>query len=175
MTDNELLLLLQQKPEKGLEAIVRQYSAYVMKIVSTRLSDVCTKEDMEEAVSDIFLLFYQSSRKEGFVCRSLRGFLSVVAARHCISVFRQKCRHPAAIPLDEIAEPACPPPMAETGLHEALAKLDGTDRALIIRRYFFGQRSKEIAAEMQMKPNTVDKRLSRALVRLRRLMEEDDQ
>ncbi len=175
MTDNELLRLLQQNPEKGLEAVVRQYSAYVMKIVYTRLGDVCTREDMEETVSDIFLLFFQSGQKNGFAYSSLRAFLSVVAARHCISVFRQKCRQPGIVPLDEVPEPACPAPMEDTGLKEALTKLDDVDRNLIIRRYFFGQKSKEIAAEMQMKPNTVDKRLSRALVKLKQLMEEDDQ
>ena len=47
MNDTQLTKLLKDDPQKGFEAVIRQYSAYVMKIAYTRLRDVCTREDIE--------------------------------------------------------------------------------------------------------------------------------
>lgn len=176
MTDEELTALLKTDPKQGLAAVVGQYSAYVMKIARTRLGDVCAWEDMEEAVSDIFLIFYRKGRETGFEIRSVRAFLSVIAARHCTDIFRKKCRDGGTVPLEELAEEPHSDDFTDGyALAEYLQRLDPTDRQLIMRRYFFGQKSREIAAELHMKPNTVDKRISRALAVLRKMMEEDAQ
>ena len=47
MNDNELLDLLKKEPQRGLSAVVRQYSAYVMKIAYVKLGEVCTNEDKQ--------------------------------------------------------------------------------------------------------------------------------
>ena len=65
MEDNELLGLLKNSPQKGLAAVVKQYSAYVYKIAYTRLGRVCSREDIEEAVSDIFMRFFLASQNDG--------------------------------------------------------------------------------------------------------------
>lgn len=90
MNDNELLDLLKKEPQSGLSAVVRQYSAYVMKIAYVKLGEVCTNEDIEEAVSDIFFKFYKMGTDCGFAMTSVRGILSVIAERHCIDIFRRQ-------------------------------------------------------------------------------------
>lgn len=65
MEDNELLGLLKNSPQEGLAAVVKQYSAYVYKIAYTRLGRVCSREDIEEAVSDIFMRFFLASQNDG--------------------------------------------------------------------------------------------------------------
>ncbi|SFC99491.1 sigma factor-like helix-turn-helix DNA-binding protein [Ruminococcus albus] len=139
MNDTELIGMLQSSPQSGMAALIKRYSGYVFKIVYTKLGGLYTEQDMEEAVSDIFLRFYRAGEKDGFRIRSLRGLLSLIAERHCIDV------------LKELGEP---------------------DTTIFIRKYFFGQRSSDIAREMKMNANTVDKRISRGLVRLRKMLEE---
>ena len=175
MTDNELLRLLKNDPQNGLAAVVEQYNAYVMKIAFLRLNDVCTNEDIEEIVSDIFFKFFQFGCKNNFDISSVKAVLSVISARHCIDVFRKKMQEIRPVPIDDIPN--------EIGVFETypsdsiiadiLKKLNDTARKIIIRRYFFGQKSKEIAKGLNMKPSAVDTRISRALVRLRKIMKED--
>ena len=88
MTDDELLRLLKADPQNGLTKVVLQYNAYIMKIARMRLNDVCTNEDIEEIVSDIFLKFFQFGCKNNFDISSVKAVLSVIATRHCIDVFR---------------------------------------------------------------------------------------
>ena len=176
MTDMELIELLRSEPERGLAEVVRQYSHYVLKIANTRLGGICSREDIEEAVSDIFLRFYTVGRRSGFAVGSVRSSLSLIAGRHCINVFNKKCSRQNDLALDDFIEFMA----AETDdkelslmLTEAVKKLGEPDTEIFLRKYFFGQKTEDIAKEINMKPNTVDKRISRGLVKLRIILEEE--
>lgn len=175
MKDEELLDLLRKDPQKGLAAVVGRYSAYVLKIARTRLDGLCTREDIEELVSDVFFGFYEHGRKCGFEILSLRGCLAVIAERRCIDRIAQCLRRGETVPLDDIAEtlPDEIPSDDHRQLTEALKKLGEPDTSIFIRKYFLGQRTADIAKELHMRANTVDKRVSRGLVRLRKILEEE--
>ena len=174
MDDNELLGLLKKSPHEGLEAVVEQYSAYVYKIVYTRLGSVCSREDIEEAVSDIFMRFYLASQNENTEIRSVCAYLAAVSQRHCINIFGRQIKRTSDIPLDEIENTVYEDISAESNsdLIDAVHKLGEPDSHIIIRRYYFGQPVSEIAKDLNMKSNTVSKRLSRGLKRLRKILEE---
>ena len=174
MSDKELIELLKRSPEQGLAAVVIRYTAYVMKIVRTKLDNICTHEDMEELVSDIFFSFYRQGQKCGFEIGSLRAFISLIAERRCIDAFRQRIKREDTVPLDDAdAESASADSYDHDMLAEEIKKLGEPDTSIFIRKYFFGQKTADIARELHMKPNTVDKRISRGLVRLRKIMEEE--
>lgn len=174
MTDIEIIALLRSSPQKGLAAVFDRYSAYVYKIVYTKLGDICTNEDIEEAVSDIFFKFYQSVQKDNREIHSLRGYLSLIAERHCIDVFRSRTNDIEPISYDEISDTiSSPDRQPDTELYDALKALGEPDTTIFIRKYFFGQKSSDIALEMNLKPNTVDKRISRGLIKLRKILKEE--
>lgn len=173
MTDKELTDLLKSNPQNGLAAVVGQYSAYVYKIVSIKLNTVCTIEDMEEAVSDVFLLFYRSGKRCGFDMRSIKSYLAVIARRHCANLYNRRFTNSDDISFDEIADMLGEERdnALESVLCDAIKSLGSTDEEIFIRRYFFGQPVKDIAHELHMKPNTVDKRISRGLIKLKKILE----
>ena len=174
MTDMELLELLRKDPDNGLKSVVLQYSAYVMKIAYIKLSGVCTAEDMEEAVSDIFLKFFNAGVKSGFAFESVRGSLSLIAGRHCVDVFRSRVKSETDIPLDEVIEFVADEGIIKddtgTRLVMAVKSLGEPDSSIFMRKYFFGQKSKDIAADLGLKPNTVDKKISRGLKKLKEIL-----
>ncbi len=175
MKDKELLELLRGEPQKGLAAVVERYSAYVIKIARTKLGGLCTNEDIEELVSDVFYGFYRHGCKCGFEIRSPRGCLAIIAERRCIDLIDRIMKNGESISIDEIADflPDEIPTDDHSRLTEALKRLGEPDTSIFIRKYFLGQRTADIAMELHMKPNTVDKRISRGLVRLRKILEEE--
>ena len=104
MEDIELLELLKNSPHEGLAAVVKQYSAYVYKIAYTRLGRVCSREDIEEAVSDIFMRFFLASQNDGTEIRSVCAYLAAVSQRHCINIFQRQIKRTPEISLDEIED-----------------------------------------------------------------------
>lgn len=176
MTDKDIAQLLAQDCEKGLAAAVKQYSGYVYKIVLTRLCDICAKEDIDEAVSDIFFKLFTAA-KEGKCITSVGGYLSVIAQRHSIDVFRRATGKAQSVPLDEIAElPDEQEIFADTSaeLMAALKALGEPDTQIFLRRYFFGQRNKDIAKELGMNVPAVNKRISRGLIKLKNILKEGE-
>ena len=174
MTDKMILQLLKSDPQAGLSAVVDKYSAYILKIVRIKLNDICTAEDMEEAVSDIFLEFFLSGKRCGFEINGLKSYIAVIARRHCAKMFAKHTASPETIPFDE-TEKYISVPEKNTDhdlLISAVSSLGQPDEEIFIRKYFLGQKTKDIAKEMRMKENTVDKRISRGLVRLKKILEE---
>ncbi|WP_024856569.1 RNA polymerase sigma factor [Ruminococcus albus] len=171
MNDNELLILLQSDHERGLEQTVRQYSAYVYKIACTRLYDVCTNEDIEEAVSDVFLAFYNAGVDNGFKFRSVQAILGVIAKRHCIDVFRKKSKCIDTVDYDELENCIADDKDESRELLEAVKELGEPDSTIFIRKYYFGQKNIDIAKELHMSKGTVNMRISRGLKKLKKILE----
>ena len=176
MTDKELAALLESDVQNGLAAAVELYGGYVYKIVLTRLSDICAKEDIDEAVSDIFFKLFTAA-KGGKTFTSVGGYLSVTAQRHCIDLFRKVTGRAQTVPLDEIAELSSEQEIfADTSqeLMNAIKSLGEPDTQIFLRRYFFGQRNKYIARELGMTAAAVNKRISRGLVKLKEILKEGE-
>ena len=177
MTDKKIAALMHTSPERGLEVAVLQYSAYVLKICRIKLSGICSDEDIEEAVSDVFFSFYRYAIKASSGLKTARGLLSVIAARHCNDILRKKYRNAETVSLEDLDKEIPDNGGFGEGDYDlacALHKLGSTDEEIFLRKYFYGQKSSEIAADLGMKTNTVDKRISRGLDRLRSILKEDN-
>ena len=172
MNDKELTELLKCDPQKGFEAVIRQYTPYVMKIARTRLAGVCTNEDAEEAVSDIFFKFYTAGKERGFDITSVKALLVVIAQRHCTDVFRRLSREVETVDYNELENLLADEDAAgdEETLTEALKQLGQPDCDIFIRKYYFGQKNKEIAAELGVSPGTLNSKISRGLEKLRHIL-----
>ena len=176
MTDKEIALLFGSDPDKALAEAVKLYSGYVYKIVLTRLSGICAKEDIDEAVSDIFFKLFSAAR-DGKEFTSVGGYISAIAQRHCIDVFRKITSRAQDIPLDEIAELSGEEDIfaeSSSELMAAIKALGEPDTQIFLRRYFFGQRNKDIAKDLGMNATAVNKRISRGFVRLREILKEGE-
>lgn len=101
----------------------------------------------------------------------------MTAQRHCIDLFRKVTGRAQAVPLDEIAELSNEQEIyAEnsTELMNAIRSLGEPDTQIFLRRYFFGQRNKDIAKDLGMTAAAVNKRISRGLVKLKEILKEGE-
>ena len=170
MTDEQLIRLLRDDPERGFAALIFAYSGYVCAIARSKLGGCGTEEDIEEAVSDVFLQFYQWMQAHPDADIRIRALLAVIAKRHCINRFYALTRQPLCDSFEHLlTEPAdgSPAPDESVLLMQAVLALGEPESSILLRRYYFGQSSKEIGEALGMKPNTVDKKISRSLKKLR--------
>ena len=114
---------------------------------------------------------------------SLKSFIAVVARKRAINLFNKKVREfyhttvEEAIGYDEDAgysEDDIIRAEENQALIDAVKSLGEPDSLIVFRKYYFGQKSKEIAADLGMTTGVVDTRLSRAIKILRDLMGESN-
>lgn len=181
--DDIILKRLNDSPEKGLQLLMDAYMGLVYTIVSGKLRDSCSKEDIEECVSEVFFELFRSRAKIDPQQSSLKTFVALVATRKAINRYNKSNRYYkriATLPEEELfgladaesTEASNDYVDKETreAMIEGIKALGEPDSEIMIRKYYFGQNTKEVAEALQLKPATVDKKVSRGLAKLRSMM-----
>lgn len=180
LDDQKLYSLLITNPGKGLAKVMDRYLAYVYAIVAGRLSGMCAGEDIEECVSDVFYELYRTRAQIDLGKGSLRTYLAVLSKRRAIDAFRRLQRTADRLSLDESAfcleaegagvEQKIVNKETADCLIQGIKALGEPDSQIIIRKFYFGQTSKVIAQALGFKENTVNKKVSRGLEKLKSIL-----
>ena len=142
-------------------------------VAAAALRGVGTEQDAEEAAADAFVYLWEHPEKFDPRRGSLKTWLSVVARSRALDRSREilRCR---AVSLEEIelADPLGVPEALLAGerraaLNAAVDALAEPDREILLRRYYFGQKPREIAAALGLDKKQVDNRLYQTKRRLR--------
>ena len=182
MTDEEILEHFKKDAQMALGLLLDSYTPLVYTIVYNKVKTVCSQEDMEECVSDIFYKFYLQVPQIDLSKGSIKSYLSIIAKRHSINFYQSrfyiKNSPLAALDLKQHDLPDHKINIEDDLLQkenrqkimEAVKSLGEPDSEIFIRKYFEGQNTKEIANQLALKPNTVDKRISRGLKKLKLIL-----
>lgn len=171
LCDEELLNLLRSSPEKGFRALVQQYGGLVTAVIKRILPQAA---DAEACAADVFSEFYLGLDQYDPSKGSLKAWLCVIARHNAVDLARKKM--PTLSP-DEGHDLAPEKTSPESDLEErefrkaVLAEvkaLNGPDREILLRKFYFGESSKEIAARLGLSVSNVDTRTSRAVEKLRK-------
>jgi RNA polymerase sigma-70 factor (ECF subfamily) len=179
ISDIELLELLNNNPDRGLKMMMDNYMALIYTIVFNKLSDMYSKEDIEECVSDVFFEVFHYKSRIDLHKGSIKSFLAVVAKRKAIDMYR-KNKNKNHIPIDDVSEGLFTEKddvvhtiilkESNSELIDAIKSLGEPDSEIILRRYYLLQSSKDISKNIGLKVNTIDKKVSRGIQKLKKLL-----
>ena len=159
---------LRRSDVSALEEVMDAYSAYAAKIIAACLGQALPKEDMEEALADVFVKLWDSRRR-------LRGEVKPYLAAIARNAARDRLRSlRPELPAQEGLPDEAPPPEELAELRErdetvrrAVEAMSPPDRELFIRFYYLEQTVGEISAVTGQNPSTVKSRLRRGREKLR--------
>ena len=176
MEDSKLLRLLHKDPNVGMEQLMDQYAGLVYAVVRGKLSDAfCVSSDIEDCVADVFSDFYSSLERYDPKKSSIKSYLCVLARHRAIDVFRRREKQRGDIWADD---DACLIQLADESIDEAglrrevldaVKSLGEPDTSIIVKKYYLGESSKQIATALKLTVTTVDTRAHRALSKLRKM------
>ena len=178
LEDCEIIELFFERSEQAIREMDRKYGKAVNKTVQNILRE---RQDAEECVNDAYLGVWSSIPPQrpdslgSYVCRIARN--QAVSRLRCLTA--EKRRSDFDLVLDELAE--CVPSAADVEAEIAgkelarsvdrfLASLAYDDRFLFVRRYWYADSVKEIAAAMGQKENRLSVRLFRLREKLRKTL-----
>lgn len=179
MNDKRIIELFFERSEKAISELSSKYGGVVLRIAQNMLQN---RQDAEECVNDTYLGVWNSippQRPESllaFVCRITRN-ISINRAEYNSAQKRkgdsdicfeelQEC-----IPSGETVESRYDADFLSELIDEFLDTLDKKNRMIFVRRYWYMDSLKDIAAEAGLSEGTVRTRLTRLRDKLRVFLE----
>ena len=175
MQEKNIIDAIKAGDEQAMQKIICRYSRLLWSIVEAVLSQVGTTEDMEECVADVFIDLWEHPQKYDESRGSLKAWLSVIARNKAIDRYRQKTKI-QTIPLEEtvLAQMGVESEMENReGLQEALAELTEEEKEILLRRYVYQQKPKEMAVALGLSVKQIENRLYRIKAKMRKQMEQE--
>jgi len=181
METAKLLSLLHKDPGAGMEQLMNQYAGLVYAVVKGRLAaSSCVSTEIEDCVADVFSEFYFERNKFDPKKSSLKTYLCVLARNNAIDILRRRERQHGDVSLDDAVrlpqvaddvtlESEFAQDELRTEVFYAVKALGEPDCGIILRKYYLGESSKEIADTLAMTVSNVDTRTHRALNKLRKM------
>ena len=180
MDGQKILSLLWARAENAIEALA---TAYGKRLHQTAMNILGSLQDAEECVNDTYLAVWNAIPPDK--PDSLAGFVYKVGRNISLKRLRsnsaQKRSTGSDLSLEELAgcipAPALEETLDERELGRAIDRCLDTqsreNRAIFLRRYWFGDEVRQIAADVGLPENTVSARLSRIRQKLKTYLIEE--
>lgn len=177
MEDRYILQLLLDRAERALELLAKRFGKRLMAISMNILG---IHQDAEEAVSDTYWEVWNTVPPQkpdslaGYVYRLGRN-ISLDRVKYLTAEKRDSRYDRSLEELENTIPTAALEQQVEARelgriLNNFLSMLNENDRALFLRRYWFGDEVKVIARDLGLRPNAASVRLLRLRNRLRELL-----
>lgn len=174
--NKKLARRLKRHDEDALDRIILKFSPLVSAIINNITDHSLPREDVEEAVSDVFVDLWNESDR--FDPDHLQGFICAVAKYKAFDLLTKHKSAPVTIPVPEDIEDdfsvdknAELKEMAQE-LREVIDQIGEPDREILIRHYFCYQKINDISRAMDILPSTVKVKLYRTRNKLKKLLTE---
>ncbi len=178
MDDTAIIELFFARDESAVGELQTKYGAYCAKIAMNLLRD---KGDAQECVNDAYLTVWDSIPPQRPA--SLRGYLGRIVRN--ISVSRYRKMHAQkrfdgleialaeledVLPSAESVERTVDSRLLREYLNEWLMSIPEEDRMLFVRRYWYGDRTYELAKKCGVSDSAMSRRLTRLREELREFL-----
>ncbi len=184
MNEEKIVDMLEKNPKKAHSLLIETYGRYVYAVVADKLRDLCSNEDIEDCVSDVFVELF--TEIHGYDSRkgTLKAYISVIAKRIAINTYNSTAYRmnntistdsdegvilkTTENPCDDLDKKAF-----RQRLWEIVDSLGEPDSRIIVWQYFYGLKLSDIAEKMVMSVGAVQKRSVRARKRIRQILEKE--
>ena len=176
MNDERIICLLEDRSEEALEVLQTQYGSKALAVAMNILGN---RQDAEEAVSDTYMAVWNTvppHKPDPIAPYILRICKNISVSR--LRVITAQKRSAYEVALDELSETVGRNTLERIigarilgqVIDRFLDTVPQTDRVIFLRRYWYGDRVKDIARRMGMTENAVSVRLNRLRSSLRHIL-----
>lgn len=174
MQEQEIIDLLRQRNEKGMEALLLHYGPLMRYIIAPILKN---PQDQEECLSEAAMRVWDKIEQFNNERGSWNAWLTAITRNTALNHTRNASRHNSVeeitedIPSSELTpEEVIIQQEQRAEINYALHRLSPKDRLLFYRKYYYLQSTAQIAAEMGMTERAVEGKLYRIKKQLRKIL-----
>ena len=170
MGEREIAELIQERDERGAAEFITHYGPLIRYIAAPILQN---PHDEEECFSQVVMRVWENIGKYDSTRGSLKAWCTAIARNTALNMRRKACRDDTCeLSADIPSEKPGPEETAlqnerRVSLNRAIMQLKPKERIIFYRKYYYMQKSAQIAAEMGMTVRGVEGKLYRIKKRLR--------
>ncbi len=163
-----------------LELLVENFGAYVKAVVINKIGGVATREDIEDCVSDVFLEVCRNPDNFPISDDEAKYYICTIAKRRAIDYFRRISHlnnnfsgnddDMVNIPDNTDVEQSIHKKALNNALWEAVKALGEPDTSIIVYRYFYRRKAREIGGLLNLSTAAVQKRAQRAEKKIKEIL-----
>lgn len=182
--DNEIVELLKKKDQRSIELIAEKYERLIRYIAVTILKN--RETSVEECINDVYLNIWTHGGQFDFEKASFKTYLKAITRNAALNHLRKLKRLEELEGMDEAdtlqseyidysqnVEQQMIFREEVQALNRILSELKKKDKELVLRRFYYLQSTKHIAAAMGMSENAVDSKLSRLRKKIQKRYEKE--
>lgn len=173
MNDERMITEIKARNEAAINEAITKYSKLLWAVAGAVLRHIGSTQDVEECVADTFIYLWTHPEKYDPQRGKLKTWLSIVARTQAINRYRELAKQNTVSleGADLIGQLGLSDPLYKAEVHHALLAavnaLSEPDREILIRRYYYEQKPREIALALDLSVKQVDNRLYQAKRKLR--------
>lgn len=173
MNDERIIKAIKGKSESAISEVITRYSRLVWSVADAVLGNIGSVQDIEDCVAEVFVFLWEHPERYDPNRGKLKTWLCIVTRSQALDRCRELARR-KTVPLDD------PAFIDQLGIQEEAERIDAQqllaaaikalaepDREILIRRYYYEQKPRQIALALNMSVKQVDNRLYRTKLRLR--------
>lgn len=175
MQEKNIMDAIKSGDEQEMQKIICRYSRLLWSIVGAVLSQVGTTEDMEECVADVFIDLWEHPQEYDESRGNLKaGCLSLPETKPLTAIAKKQRYRPFLWRKRFWRKKGCGAGNGKKrGASAALEGLTGDEREILLRRYVYQQKPKEMAVALALSVKQIENRLYRIKAKMRKRMEQE--
>ena len=174
MNDITAISGIKNRDERIINEVIVKYSKLLWPIASAVLKNVGSEQDVEECIADVFIDLWENPDKYDPDRGTLKTWLCMVTRCKAIDCYRVLSKH-STVPLEGAMM------VGRMGMQDALLQeetkrelvaavnaLADVEKDILIRRYYYEQKPREIAKALDLSLKQVENHLYRSKQKLRK-------
>lgn len=174
MCEEKIIAEITQRNEHAICYIIEKYSKLLWTVADAILKNVGTGQDVEECVADVFIAFWERPEQFDPSKGRLKSWLCIIARSKALDRYRELSRQ-STVSIDDVmligrmgVQEYVIREETRKELTDALNALSALERDILIRRYYYEQKPRDIAVALDIPVKQIDNYLYRSKKKLRK-------
>ena len=167
----KLLARLRNRERDSIDDAIRVYTPYLSTVLYNMVGNILSKEDIEEIVSDVFVVLWKNAERIDPQKGTVRSYISATARNFALKRLNKRTEHTNIDDIEiEDEASSIEESAAGSAVWDAVMSLGEPDNEIFVRYYKFDEKIRDISKATGLNISTVKTRLSRGKRKLRKIL-----